>query len=208
MSISLTRGHLPRPSTCQGRAGAQTGTWTCTHPPPPACSSPRACHFHRPQRKHGCPAASGTEKETSRLKLELEATLHRARPTVELPPSLLPGQGRRIPELYLRTHPSLPRCRSSPTSRPPALRSRVSTREAPPAERLQRTDLPLQPPAGSSALYFYPPRAPASLLPWRPPRAPAAANWSYPKSGRCRLARAETRPRRRAWRRAVWRANA
>lgn len=34
VSISLTRGHLPRPSTCQGRAGAQTGTWTCTHPPP------------------------------------------------------------------------------------------------------------------------------------------------------------------------------
>ena len=34
VSISLTRGHLPRPSTCQGRAAAQPGTWSCTHPPP------------------------------------------------------------------------------------------------------------------------------------------------------------------------------
>ena len=51
----------------------------------PALIAPRllfakSLPLDRPQRKHRCPAESGTEKGTPRLQLELEPTPHGARP--------------------------------------------------------------------------------------------------------------------------------
>lgn len=79
----LLSGHLPRPSTCQGEAGPCRGLGPAlTH----ACSPPRAYRLHLPQRKLGCTAASGMEKGTPRLRLQLEAPLHWRPPTVRFPP--------------------------------------------------------------------------------------------------------------------------
>lgn len=75
--------------------------------PTRANSSTRACHPHRPQRKPGCPAASGAGKGPC-------ASGSSWKPLPPLPshgfaPAILSaGQGGR-PEPYLRTRPSLPR---------------------------------------------------------------------------------------------------
>lgn len=172
--------NLPRPDW--------NHAWVSVQHPPPASSSPSACHPHRPQRKPGYPAAKGAEARTPpapahparRRKFGLEAPSHPCLATVRPQPLLRtpakaedlslisgPASASRGTD---RTHLEITG-RTEPQSRPPNPRQLnacpAQTCPVLPASSLQLSSVPL---ARSS---LPPPRCLGNS-----PRPQAAGDWS------------------------------